>query len=52
MRSDSLKKLALLIPILVASFVNIVKADFVTIAGWEEQVFPSYLIATAAMKKT
>ncbi len=25
--------------------------DFDPIAGWQEQVFPSYLIATAAMKE-
>lgn len=30
--------------------VPVAKGEFDTIAGWDEQVFPSYLISTAAMK--
>src|SRR5262249_19155792 len=33
----------------VASFTRGARAEFATVAGWDRQLFPSYIVATAAV---
>ena len=42
---------ALFVIFLISSFPNFCAADFKQIAGWDSQLFPSYLVSTASLKK-
>jgi len=44
------KILPLALCIVMTQFATNIRGDFETIVGWDDQLFPSYLIATAAVK--
>lgn len=46
------KIVAILAVLWMCATTSSLRGEFETIAGWDEQVFPSYLISTAAMKHT
>lgn len=46
------KRLSLLFLAITASSSATLRAEFTAVAGWDQQLFPSYIIATAAIKNS